>query len=597
MKQMIKILSVLLLLAALFVGCDQKDASAETEEVLINDETPHESVEAKLENFLTPEKEETALLNQAIRQEGSLVSQNEDGDVLVLRTADVDTSAVVTETFTVYNAIEKKAVLLTSHTYKNGHYDNFDWNTLEYRDCMLPESVMDVSLEQLGDGLCVIKVATAKITALDEKILEENENACKYAVATSYEYYDIGGQFLAKTTHGKYSLDRSTNSCVFGTTCVSFDMETGKAIRITNGEAETRMANFHLENEKYGYYFYYNHASYVCDTVEVYSKNSGNCILRYSIDSAMKYNISDSSVAVLDDGDIFIQNRITLPEDTAIEADYYVGESKYKLEQILLDVETGATKALRLGFVVVGLQPNEALNESDFFKGFSFSEHALNLAVTKKIENKQLAKNAILILDNNMDTMYEMPLLVPEHDLEAKDVAFGLELLQNGDYLVSIGSGIAGERAIVKKDGTLRAYLPTDSQVFGNFIITEKGIFDYDMTLLYAFEDEGYEFAFTIGDTIVVSSKVEYDGRIETSYHDLQFSGSSFSVRSELFFGATLLAYADDYIIVKEDKYVLYNANFEHLLTSENQINVIKADGNYLAYTLHEDATLVYVIE
>ena len=252
--------------------------------------------------------------------------------------------------------------------------------------------------------------------------------------------------------------------------------------------------------------------------------------------------------------------------------------------------------SLRWRYAVIKIDAEDS-EEYAAYGSMSFTEHALNLVLTKKIENKQLVKDAILILDNNMDTMYEMPLLVPEHDLKAEDVAFGLELLQNGEYLVSIGSGVAGERAIVKKDGTLRTYLPTDAQVFGNFIITEKGIFDYDMTVLYAFEDEGYEFAFTIGDTIVVSSETEYDGRFETAYYDLQFSDSSFFVKSELFFGASLLTHTDDYVIVKEDKYVLYNANFEHLLTSENPINVIEADGNYLAYTVHEGSALVYVID
>ena len=608
MKQMSKLLSILLLMAILLVGCnkqedeppaDENTENTETnepaEEIIINDEKPHESVEPKLEKFLVPVQAGETELNSAKRYEGVGVSQSLDGKLVVLRKADVDTKAMVTETFTVYNAALNKAVLTITNTYTDGSYTEFDWDRVGYgEDVTLPESIMAVTVEDLHSNVSVIKVATAKAVEIDEEIRKENETACKYEIALTYEYYDNAGTLLAKTLNDEASIIRDdssiANAFIFGTTHVLFDDEDGQAIRIVNNETETIMAGYDVETEKYGYFFEVTKDDFSCEFIEVYSKTSGKCLLRYNLVDSLKYGAWNTAT-VLNDGDIFIQSIRQLPEETNIEPDLAISNFKLKVDQIILDVETGEEIPLDLGYIVAEITAGNQVDEEEF-KGFRFTEHVVNLAMIYKLENKQLLNPAIVVLDNDMSTMYEMGILVPEHDIT--DSEFGLELLASGDYLISVGSDVS-VRAIVSKDGALRAYLPDDAKVLDQYVVTSTGIFDYDMNVLHVFEQENCELVFTSGDKIVISATDEYDAT-KTVYYEARWEGDKFLLWN-VFAESAVVEVGDEYLIVQGEKYTLYNAKLERVLVTENWMTVLEADGNYLVYTEHEGETLVYTID
>ena len=154
---LIKLLSVLLIAVMLLVGCSSeatgkdgaKTTAEATKEVLINKESKHEAVEAKLENFFALAYEKPwGALGTATRVDGKLVAQSDN--LLVIRKADVDYMNTVTETFSVYNTALQKEVLSVQNQYQNGSYSDFDWNYLFVtdEDVKYPPSVMQVSLNR-----------------------------------------------------------------------------------------------------------------------------------------------------------------------------------------------------------------------------------------------------------------------------------------------------------------------------------------------------------------------------------------------------------------------------------------------------------------
>ena len=612
---MIKLLSVLLLMAIMLTGCNniapaettapvETTAPEATEEVLINKEEPHESVEQKLENFIKPSEDDgIADLENVTRLEGTIVSSTIDGRVLAFRTADVDAFGTVTETINVYNASAKKTVLTVSNTYKLGDYDTFDWYNTEIYDetIKLPSSLMKVTVKELGissDAPVIVGVSRATVTEIPEETREKNENGCVFNVDLSYTYYDALGNEITKSKRNMIQEDPNmVNAYIIGTAHVVFDGD--KAVKVVNGETEKVMAGFDYENDKYGYY--YNSYSGVYRYIEVYSKNSGNCVLRYHLEPVAP-GIGGQTINVLEDGDIFIQDIRSLPEDSNKEADvvFYDGQgaSGLLVNQYILDVETGKTQALDLGFIVQELIPNRDLDEAHYIIGFEFTEHTVNLAAVVYIENKKPAKSGFVVLDNDMSVMFETNIIIPEHNMFNTPDALGIEILANGDYLVSLYD-VVTSRAIVTKDGKIRAYLPDNANIAGSYIVNEYGIYTYDMELIYDFEEEGYEFGCVFADNIIVykeEADIDDPTVFDDVYYELSVSGTTVSANL-IFEDETIYSVGDDYIITSGDKYVLYNAKLDHVLTTENSMQVYEFDGNFYVFTSLAGHNLFYAID
>lgn len=612
-KTMIKLLSLLLLTVLVLTACDVSAEPAsvpETGETLENNEASTDPVEPKLENFFKISSEKSwDDLGKAKRYDGTLVAKSNDGRVIVLRTADVDLKNTVTETFTVYNTEMKKAVLTTTNTYQDGAYTDFDWNNLIVQDetVKYPETLIKVSVENVGVyfyggyvDLPLIKVSSAKVTPVAEEIREENPDACVYEIALTHTFYDLAGKEIVTTRNDSVSWDYSVASessfgVTIGSTLAIFDAETLQVISIVNGETDGVISGYDCENEKYGYFLseslgFYRFPS--IDFIEVYSKATGERILRYYLERN-----AQAQAYLLEGGDVLIQYSATIPEESNREPDYFIGETKVFLEHGILDVETGNYQPVELGFYIREFICSDLLEDYPF-EGFEFTENVVNLALVAPIKDKKLENSEIRVLDNSCKEMFTMKQLVPEHQMSLYD-SFGFEMLPNGDYLVDLVD-VVRPQAIVTKEGTLRSYLPADAKIAGEYVVTSAGVFDYDMKCLYEFESNSYQLAFVLGEEIVVFEEfLDEAGATVTNYYRLTKGEDGFMTK-DVFINLTVFSVEESYVILRNTetmKYSLYNAELKHVLTTQNEMTVYEIEGSYLIYTELEGHDLFYTVE
>ena len=194
--------------------------------------------------------------------------------------------------------------------------------------------------------------------------------------------------------------------------------------------------------------------------------------------------------------------------------------------------------------------------------------------------------------------MFETNIIIPEHNMFTATDALGIEILANGDYHVSLYD-VVTSRAIVTKDGKIRAYLPDNANIAGSYIVNEYGIYTYDMELIYDFEEEGYEFGGVFADNIIVykeEADIDAPTVFDDVYYELSVSGTTVSANL-IFEDETIYSVGDDYIITSGDKYVLYNAKLDHVLTTENSMQVYEFDGNFYVFTSLAGYNLFYAID
>ena len=613
-RTIIQLLSVLLLVAMVLVGCDQPskedpptdDTTAQTEEVLMNVEKPHEKVEAKLENFFVLNGEPAwRELGTPVRYDGTMVDFSTN-DLIVFRNADVDVKNVVTETFTVYNPELEKVVLTVTNNYENGDYDSFDWDHLAVTDenVRYPASVVRVSAVRLdsfgwGDSIDVIKVSRATVTPIDEEIREENPDACVYDIAVSHEFYDVAGREIAKTDSDRVVWDGSywsqSYAYVFGNTHAVFDPETKEVLRLTNAETGSPIGVFDDESEKYGY-FYSMDPLTATTSIEVYSKSTYRQILRHNLNVSLS---SNPDIFILEDGDILIQHRVSIPEESNLQPDFVTSTgSKHQIVHQLLDVETGLLKEVELDFVIEELSSNFYLSRREDL-GVAITEHVVNFAAVYPFADGMLASREIRVLDNDLSVMFTLEALVPEQSYHGYYTnLLGFTVLESGDYLVDL-ENVIRPMAIVSASGELRAYLPEGAQVVGDLVLTDTGIFDYDMNLLYSLEEHDCDNAFVLGDKILVAKTdpESFEEGFETAVYEIVYENGALTERDPMIYGTSVFETDSDYFIVYDGKYKLYNTELEHIMTTAEEMRLFRFDENYLVYTNLQGIPLLYTVD
>jgi len=646
---MIKLLSVLLCIVMLFAACESSETEetttvatteSETESVTETEtETETETdevyvkVDPELDNFIKFDYEEHwNHLSSAERMDDVVAEQ---GDLIVLRDATVDHMNVVTETFGVYNVKLGKVVFTTSHTYNNLNYSVFDWNDLEYptdHDAILPESVVRVNLLNLDGSVYCIEVGYAKLTPVSEEVLEENPDAYAYEVEARYEYYDVEGTLLGQVngiannaTVNYWTTNLEAVGLSIGNKSVILDRESGKLIREITAENEQVLGGFDYENEKYGYFLYGYESSALgsyTSYVEVYTKATGE-INRYYYDGY----VSHESLGVLRNGDVVIQVARYLPEEKGVGYDYIDDSTRYALDTFVVDVSREEMRKIELDYVIAVVAEKNLFTEQLFDEknGVSFTESAWNIAVANPINDKKLESARIVIFNNDMEAVFEMAPIAPEHHITVDEYvdynewSLGIRVLGNGDLLLDLDTpatdalGNRITKAIVTRDGHVRSYLVGGCRVVGNYIVDSNGIYDYDMKLLHSFEESEQTLVATIGNKIIVSKTVEdwewsqlggvYVKTEHTEYYTLTSSGDYFYT-TQVLEDEIIHAVRGDYLItVSRDtyngqhKYTMYNADLADVLTTHGEMRISEFDGGYFVTSYINGITVCYTVK
>ena len=695
---LMKLLSVLLCMVMLFAGCTQKDdekettgttdtqaGTDETTEPVTEPETEpeteaetepdtHAPVDPTLENFFKFEYLEnwdhmdpTSLE----RLDVEFVTQN--NHILVYRTLDVDVHNVVTETYTVYNLEMGKVVLEKTHTYPNGiNYDTYqgayvttdEFGNPQYK---YPESMMIVRMRNSISNP-FLSVLHLEVTEIEESVREENPNGYYYEIKPHVEYYDMAGNLVASADAFDLDIEFIQDrtgifknqpylTYMVGSVYATLNSENGQLISLVDVTGIKQYGEYDVEANGYGYLMNRDtNTVYDKSFLEVYRKSTGEHVLRYFYNPAADY----VDAWVLRNGDVLIQEEFELDEDSATKPDFVDNGVGYVLDHYILDVETGVTKPVEFSYYVKSLSSREDFAEIFELEdtGVTLTENAVNLAVAIEFKPQgHLDNNAkkILVLDNDLEVMFTLDRLIPEHKIqEIGDASMGLVPdigilpLKNGYYLVDLYNGAIAPRAIVNGKGEVTTYLTEDMYVADGYIVSEDGIYDFGMNLKFAFSEKTYEFAHLLGNKVIVTREVERtildDAKDEDRFKELvtdvlnlndtfhnyfvidltattlspvgifaeDGEDNCYETEADQFIGdyriditrynqkVEVIYASKDYTITYDretDKYTLWNDALEHILTTDEVMDVTDfSDEQYLIQTNVEGYTVLYTV-
>ena len=641
----IKLLSVLLCIGMLFIACDKGDTAQGTDEVVtgeptetevttdemteemteeITEEALLENVEPKFEKFFEILTDEGVELTTATRIDGEVHSYDSYGNIIVVKNSDIDTKNNVVETFSVYNTMIGEMVLTTTNTYFNGNYSMFDWDDIMVKEDIVfvdngygyvqsditakyPESIMDVSVNEYWE-IVYITVKQAKITPIADEVRDENPEGCVYEIETVYTYYDVYGNLITQS-NSAVDVDYNYNVMLisgsddyiinFGAVVAYFDGETGKLIKTFALDNEKVIGPYILETEKYGYYRGYSSSvaglGYT-GSLYVVDKATGEMTHHFYFDN--NYQIADSFI--LHNGDLLVQYINVVEHDDAY--DYYDSESDsyYEIAHVIFSADDGVTTKIEFPYYIRNLSHGQDFAEMYDLEdsNIGITENARNIGYVYAINNRILGELDLMVFDNDMSVLYSLERIVPEHAFNI-DSPFGFELLANGDYLVDL-NGIVATKAIVKADGTVRAYLDYDMHVAGGYVYDDDYVYDYDLNKVFELRYAEYSVVGEIFGELVLSKRWDDTDYIslytleEQEYEEIL--SPSLWIASEV----QLETVTDEYMIVRrssDDKYVLYNEKLQEILVTYNVMNMVEYNGGYLVSTYIEGYYVLYAID
>lgn len=652
LSNIIKLLSVLLCIFALFVACDNTEETttvATTEQETTSIETEEETrgeILPVLDNFFTfTDVDSWIELGEATRIDGTCVSNTANNEIIILRSAEVDVMNVVTETFTVYNTNLGKVILTFQNSYDYDEYSAFDWDDIYVTDESIkyPESVMKVEVLTLsgyyfGTETFVIKVTQADVKATAEDVFENNEGANYYTINVSCDFYDVAGTKITSTNYdvtpsiNYTSSEASYVSLAIGKSTAYLSTETMELIKTINADNQSTIAGYDAETEKYGYFFGTHPVALggSVNFVEVYDKATGKCIVARHFNPVDGFNAS-----VLENGNVLIQTinfYNTTNSELSCEIEM-LGTDMY-LNSYILNVKNDTLTEFECNYIVGELLQPANYAEELASLGIACTDNVDNLAIAYVVSEGKADMYQIIVIDNKGKVLFALDKIIPEQDVSLSN-GFGFQIIDGGNYLVDLHD-IVTPRAIVSADGVIRCYLTNDDYVVGKYIVNEYGIFDFDKTLLYSFEENELTFTTVIGNEIIVSGVVEVydqvddeeeetnasedetgtetdDGNAEeeltpietynqylsiSTENNSEFNAESFLEITKAEFIASIST--ENYLIFKNSengKYSLYNANLEHVLTTENIMNVYRCDDNYIVSTyLYIDGEPVQIL-
>ncbi len=614
-KHFMKLFSVLLCASTLLGSCNstiQQAADNNASSGGSGAVTPT-PVEAKLSNYLSLEYEkgwddiEDASDNLLNKDYGELIDHS--GCLYVFEKWDKDFENNVTETYTVYNAKLDKVVLEKTNTYPDSNYGDYvhedkckeDINGRCYCDYLYEkrepvEIHVSVNMEWINNYRYVsyVLVQTDTYTQISEDVIKEESLADGYQRSCKWEVFDSHGQLVTDSLlpidepDCGYNDETGLATVLVGDTVALVDVEEDKMVA-SWGAAETKYSDYDYENDKY---YYYLHSYYGYGRVEVYDK-AGKLVASY--ETSMDYYGYDAFV--LQSGDVLIQTSVIV-------------EDYFDVETYILDVETNKLNAVEWDYVV-----NEFMTVKDLDDNTSFTENVVNAAVASKLLGEgETGEEEWVFFDNDLNVQFVFSKLIPGQSSNPE-----ISLLSTGDYLVYLDTPVGdADRAIVTQDGKVRCYVPYNADIVEDRIVVMSAerlsVFNFDLEFIAEFdiEDEYNEYSSQkqfhyqgrLGDRYVfIKSTRNWDYEQEWWEEEWTYEIYMIDISSNytIYGSEDLISLTESYAIVYDEdegnngKYKLYNADWNCLLVTENEMSISEYDGNYVVTTSLEGEDLVYV--
>ena len=602
-SKIIRLLAALVCVVMAFVSCSGDAANITpaddavikplTESVPLLDDTTAADTDATitydaLSELLEIKYKSPAYFKEALKIEGELVTEGELA--FVVRTSEIFADNLAKEVYSVYSILDGSVILTLENTY----------------DYTLDVKATDINVsfdDYYGVVLVVEKITNTLLTAEEmEGNFRFDEAELNYKEESFYEFYDMKGNLFATSNLSGWVYCGSVHEDSYATPYYArigdsrhYFNSAFEYVR-TEKENEAGIGAYDFERGNYGYKISYWYDD--CELVQVFDMITGKLVAQYDLGDP-------DTLTVLDDGTIFVQYEKFVDDDGA---DYdYMGEyfdyktyeyayAKYNLETYLIDAISGEKTEIEFNYVVDGIYA--ATDWNQMYSGYSMSEATIkdtviNFARAQKIVDKKLGDELMVFFDNNLGINYEQK----ANEFDGKPLlGEDYTLLSNGSVLYDTYEKYS---IIVTKDGK-ELLVPNTAEIRDPFIITNDNIYDLDLNLVAKrdYYDNGESKLYYVGSVadwgvFSIETYSDTDG-YTTTYYRIS-DAYNIETMSDV---TAVVETTKDYLIVRNgnDKYVLYNSQYEHVFTSESYIDVFAYGEQYWfsTYSNYEGKDLVF---
>lgn len=286
----------------------------------------------------------------------------------------------------------------------------------------------------------------------------------------------------------------------------------------------------------------------------------------------------DITREVLNNGNVLIQYAVKL-DDEATTYDFADAGSngliKYDLCTLILNPKNGNTTAVETNYIFSSLVSAFTLSENEDADNRRFSNSFENIAevysiVDKRINSSSSGRDFVLVNNNGAVTA---SLKLAEH--QGMDVP---SKIANDTYLVSTEYG----RAIVDgKGNTIQSINNWSLTIVGEYIVSERAIYDFNMEIVYDLKQNDAKVAGTFDGTIIIVEEVN-----DTTYEILRLNDGETNTLCTIDFSDEALDGRDNitwdvvagyYGIYRyaTDEYSYYNAKGDLLLKGDYELETV----------------------
>lgn len=392
---------------------------------------------------------------------------------------------------------------------------------------------------------------------------------------TTYALYDINGEKLSSTS--KYEPDAplmfADDLLIYDNVAYNVDTETGKTKKSMDIPEYLMPTGYDevYSTDKY-FILVYNEEKVVTLDREF------NRVSSYYVPTFRAYG-GKVVPSVLDNGNLFVQYVVELPDDAAEYDIYEINEAfpegkKFNMVTLLVDVANGKEKELKCNYAVFTVLTGTYLRELD---NRQVSDGVENMALVVHIEEKKLSADSAdlrFVLLGNNGSITTVDIVDNQGNNMPTKIADNLFMMPTLDGTVLLDK--SGKVIKTLNNSVLENY--------GAYFVGEHAIYDLELNSVYNFSSNKAEFVDAVGGSVFVEEEMESgykvvmfrDGQQKTvfTYDEDEDNGADFELTD---FGYAI-ADGDN----GKTKYYNVQGDLIDSVTGELSVIVKLDDGGYI---------------
>ncbi len=449
------LLALLLSLSVFLFACGEDTGEDETDTGTAAPEQvePTPEVKHELYDYFVLDPGTSALdFSKVAQYKGEFVDLDQEHHLLALETKDLDALNQVIHTVTVYDLLSGEAI---------------QQHEVKYPLNAPPKEMVQMDVKISYPVICV------------EKTSYGEDGETQYTA----EFYTArkDGVLLHSAAKGRFDPDQEpTDRIDYGNGLVAFHMgdryvwidRNGDVVHTIDAVASNGY-DIQVFNSEYQGYLYVLED----ELVQIFNRE-GVCSGEYSLAHKGLLNAH-----VLDNGNVLIQDLTEV--DAFTSCDLKLDHVRYQLKSYVMNYVNGALTEVKLDYLVDSLETAYSHKYEDNhtynYLDFDLAPGRDNQAIIFRISAGELSNfQEYVVLSNDLQIQYTLKNTTPGADLSR------IEVISEELYVASVQEGGYRQKYIFDLDGTqLAAVSNNNLYVTASYIVTDFGVYDHKMTLLY----------------------------------------------------------------------------------------------------------------